>query len=68
MQSYPASCHFIPLRSKYSLQHSAPKYSHSMFFPHCERSNFTLIETGGQIMVLYILIFKFFERDRKTKD
>jgi hypothetical protein len=28
MQFFPASCHFIPLRSKYSLQHRVLKHPH----------------------------------------
>jgi hypothetical protein len=33
MQSSPASHHFLPLRSKYSPQHSVLKYSQAVFFP-----------------------------------
>jgi hypothetical protein len=38
MQSSPASCHFLPLRSKYSPQrYPVLEYAQSMFFPCCER-------------------------------
>jgi hypothetical protein len=33
MQFFPTSCHFIPLRSKYSPEHPVFKYPQSMFFP-----------------------------------
>jgi hypothetical protein len=33
MQFSPTSCHFIPLRSKYSPQHSVLKHPQSMFLP-----------------------------------
>jgi hypothetical protein len=33
MQSPPASCHFLSLRSKYSAQHLVLRHCQSMFFP-----------------------------------
>jgi hypothetical protein len=33
MQFFPTSHHFIPLRSKYSPQHTVLKHSQSMFLP-----------------------------------
>jgi hypothetical protein len=33
MQFSPTSCHFIPLRSKYSPKRPALKHTQSMFFP-----------------------------------
>jgi hypothetical protein len=39
----PTSCHFIPLRSKYSPKHPAPK--HSCSFPNVCVSSFDLIKT-----------------------
>jgi hypothetical protein len=32
MQSSPAPCHFLPLRSKYPPQHPVPKHPQSMYF------------------------------------
>jgi hypothetical protein len=33
MQSSPASCHFLSLKSKYSPQHPVLKHPQSVFFP-----------------------------------
>jgi len=33
MHTSPASCHFLPLRSKYSLQHPVPRHLQSMLVP-----------------------------------
>jgi hypothetical protein len=33
VQSSPSSCHFLPLRSKYSLQRPVLKHPQSMFIP-----------------------------------
>jgi hypothetical protein len=33
MQSSPASCHFLPLSSKYSPQHPVLKHPQSVFYP-----------------------------------
>jgi hypothetical protein len=41
MQFSPTSCHFIPLRSKYSPEHSVLKHPQSMFLPYCQRPSFT---------------------------
>jgi hypothetical protein len=41
MEFSPFSCHFLPLRPKYSLQCPVLKGPHSMFFPLGERHNFT---------------------------
>jgi hypothetical protein len=32
MQSSPASCHFLPVKSTYSSQHPVLKHPQSMFF------------------------------------
>jgi hypothetical protein len=59
MQSSPVSRHFLPLRSKYS-HRPALKQLQSMFFLQCDRLRITSIQKKGKIMVLCILIFKFF--------
>jgi hypothetical protein len=44
----PSLCNFLvfllPLRSKYSLQHSSSKHPHSLFFSQDEKSSFTLTQ------------------------
>jgi len=45
MQSSPASCHFLPLRSKYSPQYPVLKSS-TCVFPLCERPGFTPIQNN----------------------
>jgi hypothetical protein len=59
MQFFPASCHFIPLRSKYS-----PKHLFSNTLNLCVCSFFNVrdqvshpYKPTGKIIVLYILIF-----------
>jgi hypothetical protein len=42
------SCHFISLRSKYSLQHPVLKRPQSMFLPQCQRPSFTPIHNHRQ--------------------
>jgi hypothetical protein len=37
MQSSPASCHFLPFRSKYPPQHPVLRHLQSIFLPYCER-------------------------------
>jgi hypothetical protein len=44
IQFCPASHYIIPLRYKYSPQHSVLKYPRSLFFPKCQRLNFTPIQ------------------------
>jgi len=62
MQSSPPSCHFIHLRSKYSPQHPILRHNCSS---HSVRDQVSLqYKTAGNIIILYILIFKFL----KTKD
>jgi hypothetical protein len=46
MQSSPLSRPFTPLRSKYSPQHPVLKHPQSLFFPHCEKPNFTPIQSN----------------------
>jgi hypothetical protein len=47
MQFSPNSCHFIPLRSKYSPKHPVLKHPQSKFFPLRERPGFTPIQNHG---------------------
>jgi len=37
MQSSPASCHILPLSSKYSPQHPVLKHPQPMLFPYAKR-------------------------------
>jgi len=62
MQSSPASHHFLSLRSKYSPQHPVLKCPQSKFFLSCEGPSFTPMQKTSEVIVLYILIFKFLER------
>jgi len=70
MQSSPASCHFLLLRSKYSPQHPVLKKPPSVLC--CSSRSVrdqvsSPYKTTSEIMVLYILIFKFLERKREEK-
>jgi hypothetical protein len=42
----PFSCHFLPLRSKYSPQHRILKHPQSMFFPSCERPSLAPVQNN----------------------
>ena len=64
--SFLHSRYLFPLRPKYSPQHPSLKHPQSMFLPQCEPLSFTPIQNTGKIIVLYILIFKYF--DSKLKD
>jgi hypothetical protein len=44
MKVSPASCHFIPLRSKHSTQHRVLKNLQPSFLPYCQRPSFTPIQ------------------------
>jgi hypothetical protein len=48
----PASCHSIPLRSKYPPQHSVLKHPQSMFLPYYQRPYFTPLQNYRQNIVL----------------
>jgi hypothetical protein len=66
MQSSPASCHFLLFRYKYSPQHPLLKhYLHSSLSVRDHISH--QYKTTGNIMVLYILIFKFLESRWKDR-
>jgi hypothetical protein len=55
MQFYPASCHFILLRSKYSPQHPVLKHTQSAFFPLRERHKLH-IHTKQQAKLYFCII------------
>jgi hypothetical protein len=46
------SCYLIPLR---------PKHPQPTFLPRCERPSFAPIQNNRQIIVMYILFFKFMD-------
>ena len=62
----PLPCYLVPRRPKYSSQHPVLKHFKPTFLPQCERPSFTPIKITGKIIVLCILIFKFF--DSKLED
>jgi hypothetical protein len=67
MQFSPASCHFIPLRPKYSPQHHFLNILSVCVLPKCERPHFTHTQKNtGKIIILYILIVLLLAG--KTKD
>jgi hypothetical protein len=39
---FPFSCHFVPLRPKYSPQHPILKHPQTTFLPQCERPSFKI--------------------------
>jgi len=60
MQSPPVPCCLIPLRPEYLPQHPIFKHPQPIFFPQCDSPSSHPYKTRGKIIVLYILIFKFF--------
>jgi hypothetical protein len=69
MQSSPASCHFLPLRSRDSPEHPVLKHPPSVFLPERERDQVTHQNNiAGKITVTYILVFKFLDDRRKEKN
>jgi hypothetical protein len=60
MQSFSASCHFLPLRSKYSPLHPFLKYNLCSYLGVRDHVSHRY-ETTGEIMGLYILAFNFLE-------
>jgi hypothetical protein len=46
----PFPCCLVPLRPKYSSQHSILKHPQPRFLPQYERPSFTLIQTTGKII------------------
>jgi hypothetical protein len=58
MQSSQASCHFLPLGSKYSPQRPFLRYPQSVFFPSCKWWNFATLQHNRY---KYTLIFKLLE-------
>jgi hypothetical protein len=59
------SSHFIPLQSKYSPRHPVLKYPQSCSSLNVRDQVSCPYRITGKIIVLYILIFKFFESRRK---
>jgi hypothetical protein len=57
MQLSPTSCHFLPLRSKYSPQHNVMKHTHIFLRIRNQVSNPYI--TTGIIITFYILFYKF---------
>jgi len=54
---YPLSCYLVPLKPKYSFQHPVLKHPQPTLLPQCEQPSFTLLQTTGKIIVLYIRAF-----------
>jgi hypothetical protein len=67
MQSSAASCHFLPLRSKYSPQHPVLKHPQSIVFCSVRDQVSHPYKITGKITVFYVLIFKFLEGRQEDK-
>ena len=61
MQLPPLPCYLVTCRSKYSPQHSILIRSQPMFLPQYRRPSFAHIQHNREIIVMYILIFKFLD-------
>ena len=59
MQFAPLLCYLIPLRPKYSPQHTIRKHPQPMSLSQCEWPSFAPTQKTGKIIILYILIFVF---------
>jgi hypothetical protein len=46
MQQYPASCHFIPLKSEYFLQHPVLKVPSILVLSKVKKLSFTLVQNN----------------------
>jgi hypothetical protein len=62
-QFSPASCHFIPLRSKYSRKHPVLEHPQSVFFLQRDTPSSTPIQKTGKIIVQNYLNFATFSKD-----
>jgi hypothetical protein len=51
VQSSSASCHFLPLRSKYFPQHPVLEHPQSIFSPYCETTTTTTTTTTTVIII-----------------
>jgi len=60
--SFPASCHFLPLRSKYSTWYHVLKCPQSVLFFIMRDQVSYPYKTTGKIVILCILSFKFLEK------
>jgi hypothetical protein len=62
----PLPCYLVPVRPKYS-QHPTVKHPQPMILPQCQWPSFTPIQNRGNIIVLYMLIFKFLDCNLEDK-
>jgi hypothetical protein len=68
MQFSPASCHFIPLWSKYSPQHHVLKHPQSMFLPSSHRPSFTSTQNHRQnYSFVHSNFYIFWQQTRRQK-
>src|SRR5215469_186472 len=56
MQFSPFPCYLVPLRPKYSPQHTILKHPQPTFLPQCQRPSFTPIQNNRQCDVYSYII------------
>ena len=66
MQLSPFPCHLVPLRSKYFPQHPILKHPQPAFLHNVSDQVSHPYKTTGKIIVLCIVIFKFFDNANQT--
>jgi hypothetical protein len=64
IQSFPASCYFLPLKSNYPHH---PVFKHLLSSPTVRNQVLHSYKTTSKILVLYILISKVLERKQKRQ-